>query len=230
MPLEPIPTLIDKQDGFEIVRDQIAAILVLEAANQMALAVIAEKDPLLWKLRVFTERSNPWEQFLNLPDEADRSPIVNVWYETGSFPKGKGDVVEEQTHKGTFNIDCYGLGVSEDDGNGGHIPGDEKSAFETQRAVRLVRNILMAGVNTYLQLRQKEGGIVGGKWIESIALFQPSIDGVTVQNVVGARISLTVDFKELSPQAQPEVLELLTVDIKRAEDGELLAEADFDYT
>ena len=59
-----ISELIDKQDNFEIVRDQIAAILVNEVASQMALATAEAKDPEDWNLQIFTERSNPWEKWL----------------------------------------------------------------------------------------------------------------------------------------------------------------------
>ena len=61
-----IPDLIDKEDTFEIVRNQIALILANESASQVALATTAGKpDPNLWALKVYTERSNPWEQALN---------------------------------------------------------------------------------------------------------------------------------------------------------------------
>ena len=46
--------LIDKLDTFEIVRDEIAAILATEIASQEALAA-GEPDPTLWRLRVFLE-------------------------------------------------------------------------------------------------------------------------------------------------------------------------------
>ena len=75
-----IPTLIDKQDTFEIVRDQIATILVTEIVSQQALAVADGKDPDLWKVRIYTERSNAWEQFLEVPP-VDESPICNIWYD-----------------------------------------------------------------------------------------------------------------------------------------------------
>ena len=55
-----LPSLIDKQDSFEIVRDQIAGILYENQLAQQALAVTAGKDPALWELRVFTEATNPW--------------------------------------------------------------------------------------------------------------------------------------------------------------------------
>ena len=218
-----IDTLIDKQDGFEIVRDQIAAILVAEVANQKALAVGVSKDPADWDLDVYTERSEPYEKWRD--SQADEAPIVNVWYDNGSFPGSRGSVVDKQEHEAIYNLDCYGLGVSETDGSG-HKPGDREAAFEVQRAVRLVRNILMAAINTYLQLR----GTVGQRWIQSITAFQPQIENRAVQKIVGARIALRVRLEETGPQVTPETLELLTTKMKRTEDGQIVLEADFDYT
>lgn len=222
---EVISTLIDKQDTFEVVRDQIALILVTEVANQMALATAALKDPLDWKLRIFSERSNAWEQFLNLTDATDLSPLVNVWYDNGSFPENKGNTVERQAHEAIYNLDCYGVGVSADVSAGGHTPGDKEAAFEVQRTIRLVRNILMAAINTYLQLR----GSVWQRWIQSITVFQPQIDNQAIQHLVGARIALRVLFNEFSPQVVAEILEKVAVDVKRTEDGEIVLQTTYEY-
>lgn len=220
-----IPSLIDKFDNFEIVRDQIAAILVAEVASQMALATAAAKDSDDWKLRIFTERSNPWEQWLNDPAE-DQSPIVNIWYDNSSFDPSGSNVMERQKTDGVFNIDCYGIGVSSDNPAGGHNPGDEESALLVQKALRLVRNILMAAEYTYLGLR----GLVWTRWPQSVTVFQPQLGGNTVQSVTGARIAFRVTFNEFAPQAAEEPLEFLSIDVKRTEDGEIVLEADYDYT
>jgi hypothetical protein len=216
-------TLIDKQDTVEIVRDQIAAILTLEVANQMALASAASKDPNDFKLRIFTERSNPWDQFQN--DPADRSPLVNVWWDTETFDKKASNSIERQKGDAVFNLDCYGYGKSSDNVAGGHNPGDKEAAFEAHRAVRLVRNIIMAAENLYLVLQ----GTVWGRFIQSITIFQPDQNAQVVQQIVAARIALAVSFNEFSPQVVAETLELLSVDVKRAENGEIVLEADYVY-
>jgi hypothetical protein len=215
--------LIDKQDTFEIVRDQITAILVTEITNQQVLAAAASKDPADWKLNIYQERANPWEQFLNNDD--DPSPIVNVWYDSSSFDPSSSNVVERQKAEGVFNIDCYGYGVSQDVAAGGHKPGDKEAALQVQKALRLVRNILMAAEYTYLGLR----GTVWGRWPQAVTVFQPQIDGRTVQQVVGARLAFRVTFSEFSPQVVAETLELLSVDVKRTEDGLVVLEADYEY-
>lgn len=215
--------LIDKQDTFEIVRDQIAAILALETANQQTLASAAAKDPELWKFRVFTERSNPWSQLTE--PSTDKSPIVNVWYDTSTFDESASNRVERQKAVATFNVDCYAQAVSADDGGSGHIAGDQQAALDAQRVVRLVRNILMAGENTYLQMQ----GTVWGRWPESIKLFQPQLDNRSVENVVGARVSLRVTFNEFSPQVEGETLELISACVKRVEDGEIVIDAEYPH-
>lgn len=220
-----IDTLIDKQDTFEIVRDKIALILASESASQMALATLAAKDPDDWKLRVYTERSNPWEQWLEVDEKTDLSPIVNVWFDNSNFDKSASNVMERQKSVGTFNIDCYGYGISEDDQAGGQLAGDQEAALEVHRAIRLVRNILMSATYTHLGLR----GVVWSRWPQAITVFQPQIEGRQVQQVVGARVALQVTFNEFSPQVVEEILELVSIDIKRAEDGAIVIDADYQY-
>ena len=216
--------LISKKDNFELVRDQIAGILALETLAQVALATTAGKpDPDDWKLRIYTERSNPWEQFLN--DDADKSPIVNVWYDNSTFDESGSNIVERQKTIGIFNIDCYGYAISEDDG-AGHKPGDREATFEAQKAARLVRNILMAAENTYLQMR----GLVWQRWPQAVNIFQPQQNDRPVQNIVAGRLTFRVLFNEFSPQVTGDVLEYLAVDVKRADDGSIYFGAEYDYT
>lgn len=222
-----ITTLIDKQDNFEVVRDQIAQILANEVAGQKVLAVAAGKDPDDFDLKIFTERSNPWEQFLNDPPPGpERSPIINVWFDSETFPEGVGSTVQRQRADGLFNIDCYGFAVSADVEAGGHAPGDKAAAIEAQRAFRLVRNILMAATYTYLDLR----GVVAQRWPQSAEIFQPEISGRSVQQIVAARLVLRVSYNEFAPQVEPVTLEFVSVDVKRAEDGSVIAETDYDFT
>ena len=220
-----IQELINKQDNFEIVRDQIASILVLETANQQTLAVAAGQDPALWNLKIYSERSFPWESYLNDPSNSD-APIVNVWYDNSSFDKSRSNTMERQDTNGIFNIDCHGVGVSQDIAEGGHVSGDQQAALNAQRAVRLVRNMIMASQYTYLKLR----GLVGSRWPQAISMFQIKQDSPTAQSIVGARMTMAVRFNEFSPQYVPETLDLISVGIKRKETGELILLANYDYT
>ena len=226
-----IQELIDKQDSFEIIRDLIAQILAEESASQQALAVSVGKDPNEWKLRVFTERTNPFEQFQNdVTDPAfDNSPIVNVWYEGSTFDMSRSNLTERQEGPATYNIDIYGAGVSSDNPSGGHFAGDKLAALKSQQGTRLVRNILMSGYYTRLGFG-KVNKTVGSRWISAITPFQPQLGTEYVTNVTATRIVFTVVIDEYSPQYVPVDLEELRVDLKRAEDGSILAQALYDYT
>lgn len=219
-----ITELIDKVDNVELIRDQLGAILVLEEANQRTLAAAAEKDPRLWALRVFVERSNPWAEYQDAPDdELDASPIVNITFETSTAPESGGNIAGRQQMIGTFNLDCYGYGVAREDGDG-HIAGDHQAAIVSARATRLVRNILMSAQYSYLGLR----GIVGKRWPQAITEFQPSLDGRAIQNVMATRIELQVTFNEFSPQFTDfENLGLVSVTVKRQETGEVYLKANY---
>ncbi len=214
-----ISGLIDKVDNFEIVRDQVANFLAAESASQITFARAANRNPDNWKLRVFTERANPWDQDL------DFSPVVNVWFESANFDLSQSNVMERQQANGVINIDCYGFADSVDNPEGGHLPGDQAAANEMHRAIRLVRNILMHDSNTYLGMR----GVVASRWPQSISSFQPQYDGRAIQNVVGGRIVLNVSYNEFSPQSTFDALDYVAVDILRAEDGQILVEADYQY-
>lgn len=228
MAIVVLPDLIDKQDNFEIVRDQIAGILELNTVEQMSLATAALKDPALWDLSVFVERTNPYEQYrgqAGTPAPTNTAPIVSVWYEAGTFEEASSNVGKQQTHLASINIDIYGYGIPKDDGAGGQIPGDLLASQNAQRAVRLVRNILMAEQNTYLQLR----GLVWQRWPESITAFQPEFDGQPAAVVLGYRFPLRCKFSENSPEiATPDNLEIIDIDIMRQSDGLLVAEARYD--
>ena len=216
-----IPTLIDKQDNVEIIRDKIAVILATESVNQMDLAFLAGKDPNEWELRVFIEDSNSFEQFRG-NNVSDRSPMLNVWFDTETVDLGASNTSKSQTREGFFNIDCYGLGVSADDMSGtGHTLGDRQAAFESQRAVRLVRNILMSATYTQLDLV----GVVGRRMIQSITSFQPELQNQNKEQILGTRVALKVRYIEEAPQVlEDNLLEEIKIDVKRASDGRVLAE------
>jgi len=211
--------LIDKQDNVEVVRDQIAAILKVELAHQVALA------PLVGQPRVFLERSNPWGEFLEAQPE--QQPIINVWFDTATYDGSASNIVERQKCEATYNIDCYGYAVSVDDGQptGGHSPGDQEAAFECQRAARMARNILMSAHYTYLGLR----GLVWKRWPQSLSMFQPQSGNLAVQRIVGGRLAFQVAFNEFSPQYTGEEFETLSLEVFRAGTGELLLRADYPH-
>lgn len=219
-----ITQLIDKQDAVEVIRDKIALILASESASQVALASSqSHPNPSLWDLRVYIEHSNPWESFP--PRALEETPVVNIWWDTSSFEQNSSDTFGTLKTTATINIDCYGYGVSAETLDG-HSPGDKASALEAQRAIKLARNILMASEYTYLDLR----GQVFRRWPQSISVFQPQQGGDTAEHITGARLVLSVEFNEFSPQYDGETLDYIAIDIQRALDNRVIAQAHYDYS
>lgn len=236
-----LASLIDKQDSFEIVRDQIALILANEVANQQALAVLAAKDPALWGFKIYTDRANPFGAWLNIDENAAPEPIVNILLDNIDYPadqtsgagiKSRADV--------DYLIDIAAAAPSANNPAGGHFSGDQVAAATVQRIYRLVRNILMAGINQHLQLRIRPlidgdpAGVVLDRFARSFAIFQPSSGQQIIQNAVGGRFTLRVTMVETTEQFTGESLETVLVKILRDDDGAVLpdppiAEAQYDF-
>jgi hypothetical protein len=211
-----INELIDKVDNVEIVRDQIAAILKVELANQALLSSTPA-------LRVFSERSNPWGMFIDA--DQGTTPILNVWFDSASYDGSASNIVERQKADATYNIDCYACGTSVETLTG-HSPGDEIAVRESQRAARLARNILMSAHYVYLGLR----GLVWKRWPQTLTSFQPQSENRQAQRISATRLALQVQFNEFSPQVVGQELETLSVEVFRAGTGELLLAAEYPPT
>lgn len=227
MALTPqLQSLIDKLDNRELVRDQVAAIIKVESDAQVRLAPPLGRDPYLWQLRVFTERSSPWAAFSDTPD--GKRPIVNVWAESSTFEKPRSNVISSQTAVGTVHVDCYGFGVAEET-IGGHDAADLVAAREAERSVRLCRNILMSGFYTYLGFPQQkflpEGKkqVCFGRWVSSITSFQPVSSERPVERVAAIRLDLEVTYEEHGPEYIGQPLEILAVSLTKTPDGEWIA-------
>lgn len=222
-----IKTLIDKKDTFEIIRDEIAAILVLEVANQKALATAAKKDPALWDFNVFIERSNPWELRETSDGKPDgEPPLVNIFFDTDAMGSEANLYDPQIPYTGIFNIDCYGAKNTKEESQGVHSAGDELSARESQRIARIVRNIL-AG-NEYQRLNIPE--YVSHIKIRQRNSLQPNIQDRPAQNIMVTRIVLEIKYLEFNYETIPETLELVSNKCEITEDGLIYFTLDFDYT
>lgn len=225
MAITALQSLIDKQDGVELIRQQIVALLVFERDNQKSLALDASRDVSDWDFKVYEERSTPWESTLNRTTGEALTPIVNVWFDSDSFAASSTTRAETQKCTAAYNVDVYGFGVAEQTVEG-HNPGDMVAAFAAHRTTRLVRNILMASQNTYLQLPR---GTAWDRRIESRQSFQPRLDQRPSVEVVAMRTRFQVSFNEVSPQYEGVSLENLVATVDRQGDGEVLVVLDFDY-
>lgn len=222
-----LPVLIDKQDNVEVIREKIGQILLAEVAAQKALAIADSQDPVLWNLRVFLDRTNPWDEFLQAPDQdtTEATPLVNIHFDNSAVDGRASNVVTNQTYDGSFNIDVYGYGVSAY-ASTGHVAGDAKASSEAHRATRLVRNILMAAEYTYLDL----GGTVTKRMVQTIDAFRPPLDERGAIQVHAHRIRLGVRYIEEAPVATGAPLEIINVEVSRKETGEIYLTAEYDET
>lgn len=222
----PLP-LIDKKDNFELVEDEIAAILAFETVNQQALATAAGKDPKLWEFKVYRERSKPWE----LLDGESIIPIVNIWFETMNIDRSTSYHALKQTaDPSVFNIDIIADSITEQFEGSGHASGDKQANLSALRMIRLIRNILFSvpadfsqpGQDyTFLNLK----GVVGHRWIQSISRFVMDYDKRSVP-VSAARLSLAVKHAETGLEGPYENLELVQMDTTFNETGEVTYQFD----
>jgi hypothetical protein len=229
-----IETLIDKQDSNEIIRDQIAAILAIEVANQRVLATAAGKDPDDFSFDIFREQMRPFEASSdnNGAESGElKNGLVNISFDNDTFDNRGSDAVGNQKVLGTFYLDCYAHRNQSD-----ALSGDEATNKEADRIARLVRNIMMSGVYTYLKLggpSHNDTGvqIVFKRYVTRREKFVPSDrEGKYAEVVAASRITLVVDYIEFSPQAQGVDLDLLIWDCEIGEDGLVTFDAQFDYT
>ena len=222
-----IDALIDKQDSYEIIRDQVAQILANEVVNQKALAVADSQDPAGWDFKVFTEKTNPFELIESVKAKlGGDAEIVNVWLDSVTFG-GSGDTVNRQQPDTVIQIDCVSSKNAADNAAGGiTTQADVRASLDSERIGRLVRNILMAATYKNLSLQS----IVFSRWISRMQKMQPDRDDQPAENTMAFRVTLSVKHFEFSPQVTPGDLDEILIDIERGEEGEVLADLTIDTT
>jgi hypothetical protein len=195
--------LIDKQDSFEIVRDQIAGVLLAELANQQALAPGAGEDPLDYTLSVYVGTD------LNVAT----SPIVSIWIEN-SVRDDRSTTVDglRQVFNVTYVLDIFARGVSSNVGAGGYLSADKDSRLRCQAATRLVRNILSAGPYRRLLVPEIVWAHPSFENLEfGPAPLEEHEDDISVYN---CRARFRVTMTEFSPELPAnETLDLIRIDV-----------------
>lgn len=226
----PTPPLVQQRitrtPNLLVVRDQIAAILLANLANQKALAEAEGADPSPYGVRVFVERTDCRGEFTshdeddkNAISKTDETPIISVWFDEIAYDKKRSAPTERQQADAKYYLDIYACGVSEDSADG-FIPGDQKASNEVLRVYGLVHQILMADVNINLGMV----GVVGDRWpntFKAMGLSSDDRDKPRVERVAVGRLELEVSFLEYSPQYVAQPLELISGAVKRAETGQL---------
>lgn len=221
-----IDTLIEGQDGWELARDTVAAILAVEIASQKAQAVTASEDETQWDFEIFSERDNPIGEWTNLDTTATYKPIVNVWSDGFSTPRDQSTVTHNHAET-TVNVDCYGLGWAKTDGVTGHEVADKAAALEAQRAARLVRRILLSEHYTYLGSARRAAQWCFGREVSNGKPFRPDVSLKKGFSAVVLRVTLKATVKEQVPQITGQTINFVHLEVTRAEDGKVLLKADY---
>jgi len=178
-------------------------------------------DPELARFRVYKERIEPWGQYLQSPElgSQDACPIVNVSFDQDTFDESESDYIEASVSNALFNLDVYGYGVASAAQGGGQVPADVKAGQERDRAARLVRSIIMAGLYYDLGLP----GTVAKRFIASRnALMLTDAEKRPIQQVRATRLVLGVKFTEFSPQVELITCAGIIANVHTEEDGEVV--------
>lgn len=183
---EPVyDTLQSTPDNIEIIRDQIAALLLLDFEKQFELAIEAN-DPNAadYDVDVFVENDDPLQYTDDESEDSNPFPCVNVLLDSTDTDRGSASV-NKTAMTAQFFIDCYATGNTSSSADFG-----TKAALKAWKTARLVRRILRAESNTYLRLR----GVVG-----KVSFKFQSGEPNNVQSAIRVkmvRITLNVEYVE----------------------------------
>jgi hypothetical protein len=180
------------------------------------LAVAASEDPEPYRFRVFIERSNPWDVFID--DDDDKAPIVNVYYQTTFFDKASSNLVTKQTGISRFHVDIFAVATTEETQTGQAL-GDEHAAKKCQAVARLIRNILMHDDNVQLGL----DSVVRYRWIENITSFLSADSNPGARQIRGVRIVVEVGHIETVSQIDEEICDEIRITIRYEKTGQVVA-------
>lgn len=222
--------LIQGQDGFEAVRDAVANIIAAESVSQMALAEAwnaanptePQLNPECWRLRVFSERSNAVEMYRDA-DYVD-SFIVNVFYDASNTVLNQSTQANQVTTS-RIMVECLATGVSEETADG-HVPGDQLAFTRCHMAARLCRRILMNQLYRQLALPS----IVRNRNMVNRRAYRPNQQNIPVEHVAGVAMQFDVSHNEGFDFEQLSLAEGALVTIRREPNGQIIAQADYDWT
>lgn len=167
--IEAIP-----EQNFELVRDQIGAIIKTELAGQV---VLQPTEEAIKDVKVFIDR-------LVVSNKAEL-PLINIFLDTGNF---NNQDVEAQDGVYIFNIDFYVSGKS----GSNEARGDTRSLRDLQRLMGVIRAIIQSA--KYLTLGFEAPSVLH-RSIKSLLISDPttSQDG---SNISQGRLTLEVRLVE----------------------------------
>ena len=221
MTTEVISELIDLEDNvIQIVINKISEILVNESANQQALAVLNDKDPSDYLIRVFADRFDPFDNIKN-----DHTPIVSIKESDDSKKLSVSGNHGKQQKLLTINIDCFGIGRAESTAEG-HKPADLLASQDSRRIANFVNKILKSDLNSNLQLDRK---IVNSVNITGEQYFEPNFDSKQFAPVVVKRITLQCNVTDTPVINNGVPLLGVVIDVINGDGGEIYTTCEYDY-
>lgn len=175
-------TNIIPPDNFELVRDVIGAILLLELTNQKTLQGFAED------ITVYQERIKPIQ--------ADESLYINVLLDSATYGQY---TPKDQQGRTIYFIDFHTTGKANVTPG---VTGDLDSGQRLHRFMRMCRYILSSDLYRTLGFAP---GAIGGKYVESLATAEPIHADDSNYTRMG-RISFAVRIQENQALATPQIL------------------------
>jgi len=216
----------------EAVRDQIALIVSTELVNLKAKAEdLAVNSPgTLQGIQAQADLDNGiYDIISNIYIEKgsdftdEQMPGLNIFYGRSDFAANQGNSINIQRSLSTYTIEVHLREKHKQSGNDISYA-DEKSAKNAMRIVGILRGIIMSG--QYITLGDAFQGIVWGRRVASVDIFQPDFQNPDSRHGIIGVVSINVDFKEVSPELQGvELLGTLTEitsKLRTADDGKVL--------
>jgi hypothetical protein len=172
-------TNIIPPDGFELVRDAIGAILLLELQNQKTLQGFSEE------VTIYQERIKPIQ--------TDEDLFINVLLDSATYSQY---TPKDQQGRTIYFIDICTTGQASTG-----ITGDMDSSTRLHRFMRMCRYILSSDLYDTLGFERRLG-LIGGKYVESFATAEPQHKEDSYYTRMG-RISFAVRITENQNLATP---------------------------
>jgi hypothetical protein len=212
--------LIEPDLNIKRVRDRLVEILLIERESQKSKAQVAGRNPLLYDFRVFGQQRDPIDCYAHAPQNGtpDALPIVNIAVigETLSEKAPKRELISPYAAEYLVTVFGYGTAQSE---TVGHSSAADVALAEAERTIGLVRAILLAG--DYRWPLKDDRKHIRSRWVKSLTYDAPTIDEGTTFAVQTINMSLMVDLDEVVRQVDGIELELVTVNVRREDNGEL---------
>jgi hypothetical protein len=192
MPVLPKIDAIIPAANFELIRDQIGAVLLLEIGNQKVL------DP------TFQQPNKIWvERFV--PFNANEFPAINVRFQNGPYDERSRE--EKQVHAiYTYFIDISFIAKSK---NG--EPGDQLATVALHKMMRVVRAIL---ANPNYDTLGFARPFNKRAWVNSIEVFEP-MEFADSTNQINGRVEYCIEVPEyVAVPAGTNLLNEITTQVK----------------